>query len=67
MYTLDCNFSIYLAVIIEVLLQCFPESVSPLDLRKSVLRAEISSPSSITLKAGKITLTRSTLLLRPFS
>ena len=40
-------------VIIEIYLQCFTESVSLRDIGKPTLRAEISSPSSLYLKALK--------------
>ena len=40
-------------VIVEVHSQCFTESVSLRDLSKSTSRAEISSPSSLFLKAVK--------------
>ena len=40
-------------VIIEVHPQCFSESVSLRDICKSTSRAEISSPSSLFLKAVK--------------
>ena len=40
-------------VIIEVCTQCFTESVSLRDIGKSTSRAEISSPSSLYLKAVK--------------
>ena len=41
------------SVIIGVYLQCFPESDSRTEIGKSTSRAEISSPSSIPLKAVK--------------
>ena len=40
-------------VIIEVYLQCFTESVSLRDIDKPTSRAEITSPSSLYLKAVK--------------
>ena len=40
-------------VIIEVYSLCFTESVRPRDISKSTSCAEISSPSSLYLKAGK--------------
>ena len=41
------------SVIIDVYLQCFTESVSLRDIGKPTARAEISSPSSLYLKAVK--------------
>ena len=41
----------FTTVIIEVYLQCFTESVSLRDIGKPTSRAEISSPSSVYLKA----------------
>ena len=40
-------------IIIEVYLQCITESVSLRDIGKPTSRAEISSPSSLYLKAVK--------------
>ena len=45
--------TLFYIVIIEVYLQCSTESVSLRDIGKPASRAEISSPSSIYLKAVK--------------
>ena len=54
MYTLLTPVLIVLYTVINIIhLQCFAESVSLRDIGKSTSRVEISSPSSIYLKAVK--------------